>query len=91
MRGYAKQQLTFGEGFLDPELFALDEELRRIDKLLNDRELLEPFLEVFHQSMGRPGPPVDVYFRMMYLKFRHDLSYEELQAQVRERLMWRRF
>jgi IS5 family transposase len=91
MRGYAKQQLTFGEGFLDPELFALDKELQRVDDLLDDRKLLAPFIEVFHGSMGRPGTPVNVYLRMMYLKFRYDLGYEELQAQVRERLTWRRF
>jgi IS5 family transposase len=91
MRGYAKQQLTFGEGFLDPELFALDGELQRVDGLLNERKLLAPFIEVFHGSMGRPGTPVDVYLRMMYLKFRYDLGYEDLQAQVRERLTWRRF
>jgi IS5 family transposase len=91
MRGYANHQLTFGEGFLDPELFALDDELQRVDGLLSERKLLAPFIEVFHGTMGRPGTPVDVYLRMMYLKFRYDLGYEDLQAQVRERLTWRRF
>ena len=91
MRGYANEQLSFGDGFIDPELFAFDDELKRVDHLLSERNFLAPFAEVFHRSMGRPGTPVDVYLRMMYLKFRFDLSYEELQAQVRERLTWRRF
>lgn len=91
MRGHTANQLSFGEGFIDPSLFALDEELTRVDELLCEPELTKPFESVFDESMGRPGTPVDVYLRMMYLKFRWGLSYEELEREVRERLTWRHF
>jgi transposase, IS5 family len=41
--------------------------------------------------MGRPGTAVDVYLRMMYLRFRWGLSYEKVETAVRERLPWRHF
>ena len=41
--------------------------------------------------MGRPGTPVGIYLRMMYLKFRWGLSYEEVEREVKERLPWRYF
>jgi IS5 family transposase len=53
--------------------------------------LLKPFEEVFDENMGRPGTPAGIYLRMMYLKFRWGLSYEEVETEVRERLSWRYF
>jgi IS5 family transposase len=53
--------------------------------------LLKPFEEAFDPSLGRPGTPVGIYLRMMYLKFRWGLSYEEVEREVRERLPWRYF
>lgn len=91
MRKAISQQLSFGDGFIDPSLYQLDEELRKVDELLSHGELLKPFEEVFDQSMGRPGTPAGVYLRMMYLKFRWGLSYEEVEIEVRERLSWRYF
>lgn len=91
MRGKSNQQLSFGDGFIDPSLFQLDEELQQVDKLLTETTYLEPFERAFDPTMGRPGTPVDVYIRMMYLKFRWGLSYEEVEGEVRERLPWRRF
>lgn len=91
MRGQSSQQLSFGEGFIDPQLFELDDELKRVDQLLSERDFLKPFEVVFDPTMGRPGTAVDVYLRMMYLKFRWGLSYEEVETEVRERLPWRRF
>lgn len=91
MRGQTNLQLSFGETFIDPSLFELSDELRQVDVLLQERELLKPFEECFDETIGRPGTPVDVYLRMMYLKFRWGLSYEELEAEVRERLPWRFF
>jgi len=91
MRGQSNQQLTFGEGFIDPELFQLDEELQQVDKLLSEKSLLKPFEESFDSTMGRSGTPVDVYLRMMFLKFRWGLAYDEVEREVRERLPWRRF
>jgi IS5 family transposase len=91
MRGKTTQQISFGDGFIDPSLFALSDELKKVDQLLGNRGFLKPFEAVFDETMGRPGTPVDVYLRMMYLKFRWGLSYEEVETEVRERIPWRIF
>ncbi|HEX7764980.1 MAG TPA: ISNCY family transposase, partial [Cellvibrio sp.] len=72
-------------------LYELDEELSKIDELLSDPKLLKPFEEVFDPTLGRPGTAVGIYLRMMYLKFRWGLTYEEVEKEVRERLPWRYF
>jgi transposase, IS5 family len=91
MRRAISQQMSFGDGFIDPSLYQLDEELKKVDELLSQGALLKPFEEVFDESMGRPGTPAGIYLRMMYLKFRWGLSYEEVEIEVRERLPWRYF
>jgi IS5 family transposase len=91
MRSQNDLQLSLGESILDPRLFELNEELKKVDHLLDDPELLRPFEACFDETMGRPGTSIPVYLRMMYLKFRWGLSYEELEAEVRERLPWRFF
>jgi transposase, IS5 family len=91
MRRAISQQMSFGDGFIDPSLYQLDEELKKVDELLSHGQLLKPFEEVFDQSMGRPGTPAGIYLRMMYLKFRWGLSYEEVETEVKERLPWRYF
>ena len=91
MRKAISQQLSFGDGFIDPSLYRLDEELKKVDELLSQGRLLKPFDELFDESMGRPGTPAGIYLRMMYLKFRWGLSYEEVEIEVRERLSWRYF
>jgi hypothetical protein len=48
----------------------LDQELKKVDELLSQGQLLKPFEELLDESMGRPGTPAGVYLRMMYLKFR---------------------
>jgi IS5 family transposase len=91
MRRPISQQMSFGDGFIDASLYALDEELTKVDELLSNAQLLRPFEEVFDASLGRPGTAVGIYLRMMYLKFRWGLSYEEVEREVRERLPWRYF
>src|SRR4029450_3964827 len=91
MRRPISQQMSFGDGFIDSSLYELDEELRKVDELLCNPQLLVPFEEVFDESLGRPGTPVGIYLRMMYLKFRWGLSYEEVEREARERLSWRYF
>jgi transposase, IS5 family len=83
--------MSFGDGFIDASLYELDEELKKVDELLSNTQLLQPFEEVFDPSLGRPGTAVGIYLRMMYLKFRWGLSYEEVEREVRERLPWRYF
>lgn len=91
MRGQTSQQMTFGDGFIDSSLFELDDELKRVDAFLSQREFLAPFEEVFSETMGRPGTPIVVYLRMQYLKYRFGLSYEEVEREVTERIPWRFF
>ncbi len=91
MRRPISQQMSFGDGFIDASLYELDEELKKVDELLCNARLLKPFDEAFDENLGRPGTPVGIYLRMMYLKFRWGLSYEEVEREVRERLPWRYF
>jgi transposase, IS5 family len=91
MRRPISQQMSFGDGFIDVSLYELDEELKKVDELLSNAQLLKPFEEAFDPSLGRPGTAVGIYLRMMYLKFRWGLSYEEVEREVRERLPWRYF
>ena len=91
MRRSISQQMSFGDGFVDASLYELDEELKTVDELLSNTQLVKPFEEVFDETLGRPGTPAGIYLRMMYLKFRWGLSYEEVEREVRERLPWRYF
>ena len=68
---------NFLRQLIDPSLYELDEELRKFDELLSNPELLEPFEELFDETLGRPGTPVTVYLRMVYLTPRWGLSHEE--------------
>jgi transposase, IS5 family len=83
--------MSFGDGFVDASLYEMDEELKKVDELLSNTQLLQPFEEAFDPTLGRPGTAVGIYLRMMYLKFRWGLSYEEVEREVRERLPWRYF
>lgn len=48
--------------------------------MLNHLTLLKPFEEVFDTTLGSPGgAPVEVYLRMVCLKLRWGLSYEEVK------------
>src|SRR5918996_4542497 len=91
MRRPISQHMSFGDGFIDAALCELDEELTKVDGLLSNAPLLKPFEEAFDPSLGRPGTAVGIYLRMMHLKFRWGLSYEEVEREVRERLPWRYF
>lgn len=91
MRSTTIQQLSFGDGFIDPSLYELDEELKRVDQLLSQKDFLKPFEDIFSETMGRPGTPIAVYLRMQYLKTRYGLSYQEVEREVTQRIPWRFF
>jgi hypothetical protein len=55
MRGQISQQLRCGDGLIDPSLYALDEELIKVDELLSNSRWLKPSEELLDPSMGRPG------------------------------------
>ena len=79
------------DSILPEELRKLPEELARVDILLQDERLMEPFVRRFSQTQGRPGLPISTYLRLMYLKFRYKLGYETLVEEVSDSIAWRRF
>lgn len=79
------------DSLLPAELKKLPKELEQVNQLLNAPVLMEPFLQKFNQTMGRPGVPVAIYLRLMYLKTRYKLGYETLVAEVSDSFAWRRF
>jgi len=87
----SQQNPSLWETVLPPELFQMNEELTRVDKLLDDERFFAPFRERFGTRMGRPTTAVSTYLRMMYLKHRYALGYEVLVKEVSDSLAWRRF
>jgi IS5 family transposase len=87
----SQEQPSFWESVLPPELFQMNEELTRVDKLLADERFLTPFREKFSTGIGRPTTAVATYLRMMYLKYRYQLGYEVLVKEVKDSFAWRRF
>jgi IS5 family transposase len=79
------------EAVLPPEVLRLPEELARVDALLDDPVFFAPFVPFFGLRVGRPSRPMEVYLRMMLLKFRYRLGYESLCREVSDSITWRRF
>jgi len=50
----------------------LPDELARVDAPLDDPAFFAPFAPFFDPRVGRPSTPMEVYLRMMFLKFRYD-------------------
>jgi hypothetical protein len=69
----------------------LPEELARVDALLDDPVFFAPFVPFFDPRLGRPSTPMEVYLRLMFLKFRYRLGYEALCREVADSITWRRF
>ena len=87
----SQQSPSLWETVLPPENFQINEELTKIDKLLDDERFFAPFRERFGTRMGRPTTAVATYLRLMYLKHRYQLGYEVLVKEVSDSLAWRRF
>ena len=87
----SQQNPSLWETVLPPELFQMNDELTRVDKLLDDERFFTPFRERFDTTMGRPTTAVSTYLRLMYLKHRYGLGYEVLVKEVSDSLTWRRF
>lgn len=79
------------ENCFDPELFQLSAELQKVDELLNDSRIFQPFKERFDTKIGRSSVPVSTYLRMMFLKDRYQFGYESLVDEVKDNIKWRRF
>jgi IS5 family transposase len=87
----AADQVSLWEAVLPPELLRLPDELARVDALLDDEVFFEPFEPFFDPRIGRPSTPMEVYLRLMFLKFRYRLGYESLCREVSDSFTWRRF
>jgi IS5 family transposase len=84
-------QPTLWESLLPEGVLAIPRELGRVDVLLDDPRFFEPFRAHFDAVLGRPSIPIEVYLRMMFLKFRYRLGYETLCAEVTDSISWQRF
>jgi len=88
MRGRINATMSFGDGYVDPSPYKLDDELKAVNLLLTNRTMLKRLEEMFHPTMGAPGTSTDVYVHMLCLKFRYGLSNEDLEREVRDRIPW---
>lgn len=84
------KQADLFEGWIPEEFLKLSEELSFADKALEDPRVMEPFLKTAKLT-GRPTIPMAAYVRLMYLKFRYQMSYEVLVKEVSDSYKWRRF
>src|SRR6478752_3974032 len=84
-------QMSLWEAVLPEELRRLPDELAAVDTLLDDEAFFGPFRPFFDPRIGRPSTPMEVYLRLMFLKFRYRLGYETLCREVADSFTWRRF
>jgi IS5 family transposase len=84
-------EVSLWEAVLPEEVLRLPEELARVDVLLDDPAFFAPFVPFFDPWLGRPSTPMEVYLRLMFLKFRYRLGYESLCREVGDSITWRRF
>ena len=84
-------QPTLWEALLPPEVLGMSPELARVDELLDDERFFDPFRAHFDPILGRPSIPIEVYLRLMFLKYRYRLGYETLCAEVTDSISWQRF
>jgi IS5 family transposase len=72
-------------------------DLRRIDTLLDEADVLDPIVAALEarwaqsRRRGRPGTPADVVLRMLLLKHLYRWSYDTLEHEVRANLVYRAF
>src|SRR5688572_749466 len=84
-------EVSLWEAVLPDQVLRLPEELARVDALLDDPVFVAPFTPFFDPRLGRPSTPMEVYLRLMFLKFRYRLGYETLCREVGDSITWRRF
>jgi transposase, IS5 family len=84
-------EVSLWEAVLPEEVLRLPDELARVDALLDDPAFFAPFVPFFDPRLGRPSTPMEVYLRLMFLKFRYRLGYESLCREVGDSITWRRF
>jgi IS5 family transposase len=60
-------------------------------KRATDPAFFAPFVPLFDPRLGRPSTPMEVYLRLMFVKFRNRLGYESICREVADSITWRRF
>lgn len=86
-----REQLSLWDAILPEEVRTFNAELTEVSRWLDDERFMEPFVKKFSTHIGRPTVPVDTYLRLMFLKFRYQLGYETLVAEVQDSITWRLF
>ncbi len=84
-------QPTLWETILPAQALRMSEELEQVDRLLDDPRFLAPYEAFFHERLGRPSIPIEVYLRLMFLKYRYKLGFEPLVREVGDSISWQRF
>jgi IS5 family transposase len=84
------KQADLFETWIPEHMLQLSEELAFADKALDNPRVLEPFVKD-PKSTGRPTTAITTYLRMMYLKFRYQMSYEIAVKEISDSYKWRRF
>jgi transposase, IS5 family len=84
-------QPSLWDSVLPAEVRRLSPLLEQVDRWLDDEVFFAPFREHFSALLGRPSIPMEVYLRMMFLKFQYKLGYESLCREVGDSISWRIF
>lgn len=84
-------QLTLWDAIIPEHIWALPEELAKIDALLDDERFMQPFIDKHQTRRGRPTKAIEKFIRLMYLKRRYGFGYETLIQEVGDSMTWRRF
>lgn len=82
---------TLWESILPSAVLGMPAELEAVDRLLDDPRFFDPYRAFFHESLGRPSIPIEVYLRLMFLKYRYRLGFEPLCREVADSISWQRF
>jgi IS5 family transposase len=84
-------QPSLWESVLPAEVRRMSPLLEQVDRWLDDEAFFVRFREHFSVLFGRPSIPMEVYLRMMFLKFQYKLGYESLCREVSDSISWRIF
>ncbi len=81
-------QPSLWESVLPAEVRRMSRLLEQVHRWLDDEAFFVPLREHFSVLFGRPSIPMEVYLRMMFLKFQCKLGYESLCREVSDSISW---
>jgi transposase, IS5 family len=84
-------QPSLWDSVLPDEVRRLSPLLEQVDRWLDDEAFFAPFRPHFSALIGRPSIAVEIYLRMMFLKYQYRLGYESLCREVADSISWRIF